>query len=74
MWTDEFDDDAITEGNVLDIKAADSSKENCEIVKVHCFVCAETYVGPKDGAGLFLFGHKQFHLWEIDLNEVMGGL
>ena len=73
MWKEDFDDNVISEGNVLDISEVDSHKENCEIVKVHCFVCGETFVGPKDKAGLFLFGHKTFHLWTVEVEDIMGG-
>lgn len=73
MWTEDFDEDTISEGNVLDIASVDSIKHRAEIVKVHCLVCGEQFTGAKDAAGLFLFGHRRFHLWEIELNDVLGG-
>ena len=72
MWETE-DESPVQEGNVLDIADESSVRLYNEIVKVHCFVCGETYIGPKDKAGLFIFGHKKFHLWEIDLMD-MGGV
>jgi|TARA_R100000482_G_scaffold119836_1_gene64649 hypothetical protein len=73
MWTEDFDEDSILEGNVVDIQMADSKRINSEIVKVHCFVCGEQFVGSKDQAGIFLFGHKKYHLWVIELDDIMGG-
>ena len=42
MWTDEYDEQAISEGNVLDIASVDSIRHQNEVVKVHCFVCGES--------------------------------
>ena len=73
MWTDEYDEYTISEGNVLDIASVDSIRHQNEVVRVHCLVCGEGYTGTKDGAGLFLLGHRHFHLWEVELHDVLGG-
>lgn len=44
-----------------------------EIVKVHCMLCGETFIGPKDKAGMFIKGHKEYHLWETTLYDTLGG-
>jgi len=73
MWETEDMDSPLQEGNVLDIIDESSVRLYNEIVRVHCFVCGETFLGPKDKAGLFILGHRKFHLWEIDLDD-MGGV
>ena len=74
MWDDDLTEETIEEGNIVDIISHDGVKRNAEIVKVHCFVCGETFIGPKDRSGMFISGHKEFHMWEITLHETLGGL
>jgi len=73
MWENEDLDSPLQEGNVLDIADESSVRLYNEIVKVHCFICGEQFIGPKDRAGLFILGHKNFHLWEVDFAD-MGGI
>jgi len=73
MWDDELDQQPIEEGNIVDIISHDGVKRGSEIVAVHCFVCGEKFVGPKDKAGMFIKGHMEFHKWEITLYDTLGG-
>tara|TARA_R110000823_G_scaffold242172_2_gene366710 strand:- start:155 stop:379 length:225 start_codon:yes stop_codon:yes gene_type:complete len=71
-WED-HNEEAFEEGNIVDMISNEGIRKLAEIVTVHCFVCCETFVGPKDKAGLFIKGHKEFHIWEIELSEILGG-
>ena len=74
MWDeDDLDQEPIEEGNIVDIISHDGVKRGSEIVKVHCFICGETFIGPKDKAGIFIKGHKEFHVWEVTLYDTLGG-
>lgn len=75
MWDEELDfsDSPLTVGNIVDIIGQDGIREMSEIVKVHCMLCAETFIGPKDKAGMFIKGHKEYHLWETTLYDTLGG-
>ena len=73
-WEDLQNEAAFEEGNIVDMISNEGIRRMSEIVKVHCLVCGETFVGPKDKAGLFILGHKNFHMWEIDLHEILGGV
>ena len=70
MWTDEYDEDTISEGNVLDILAltlyATKTRWLGFIVSF-----AEKAI-PAKQAGLFLLGHRHYHLWVIEL-MILGG-
>ena len=74
MWDEELDQQPIEEGNIVDIISHDGVKRGSEIVAVHCFLCGEKFIGPKDKAGMFIKGHKEFHTWEITLYDTFGGV
>ena len=45
-WEDLQNEAAFEEGNIVDMISNEGIRRLSEIVKVHCFVCGETFVVP----------------------------
>ena len=70
-WDEILDISSFEEGTVISMITTEGIFRHAEIVKICCPICAEVFIGTKKHAGAFIFGHREYHKWEIEISELM---